>query len=368
MVSAAVPHHRWSTTKARRRVCRSKGRSISGDPPRDRLRRRLRRRRLRLLRGGRPGVRVRAGQLDVPVEERLAALVPPPRRHLIRYHGVLAPHAAHRRQIVPAAAAARTHEPPVAGRAPGRLGWAQWQGRVFRLDLQGPTCGGALRIIAALTNPDSIRTYLDGVGLDCRPPPVAPACLVPSPSSTSPPEPVHPGARAPVRRGLAPRGPAEGPPAGPQFPRSGTHPPGPRPRAAAALQAPAGHRRPLYPHQRQQPACPLLRRARRPFVLPTPAPVVQPSADADGGVEPGSHRPGPVRRVGRSPGAAQQGRDQSLPVADRLQAAAQGQRQLLVAAACLPRGVQADLGEQRLALCAPQARLQRVPQAAVLVA
>ena len=34
----------------------------------------------------------------------LAALVPPPRLHLIRYHGVLAPHAADREHIVPAAA------------------------------------------------------------------------------------------------------------------------------------------------------------------------------------------------------------------------------------------------------------------------
>ena len=33
--------------------------------------------------------------------EKLAALVPPPRLNLVRYHGVLAPHAADRAQIVP---------------------------------------------------------------------------------------------------------------------------------------------------------------------------------------------------------------------------------------------------------------------------
>jgi len=39
-----------------------------------------------------------------PVEfmERLAALVPRPHLHLIRFHGVLAPNAKLRRQIVPA--------------------------------------------------------------------------------------------------------------------------------------------------------------------------------------------------------------------------------------------------------------------------
>jgi hypothetical protein len=33
--------------------------------------------------------------------EKLAALVPPPRLNLVRYHGVLAPNAAARAQIVP---------------------------------------------------------------------------------------------------------------------------------------------------------------------------------------------------------------------------------------------------------------------------
>jgi len=113
--------------------------------------------------------------------ERLAALVPPPRRHLIRYHGVLAPHAADRARIVPVATAARTPDAPAAGRAAGRLAWAQLLARVFRVDLKCPACGGPLRIIAALTDPASIRTYLHGVGLDCRPPPIAPARLVPQP-------------------------------------------------------------------------------------------------------------------------------------------------------------------------------------------
>ena len=112
--------------------------------------------------------------------ERLAALVPPPRRHLIRYHGVLAPHAADRARIVPVATA-RVHDPPASSRAPGRLAWAQLLARVFRVDLKCPACGGPLQIIAALTDPDSIRTYLNGVGLDCRPPPIAPARLAPQP-------------------------------------------------------------------------------------------------------------------------------------------------------------------------------------------
>ena len=34
--------------------------------------------------------------------EKLAALVPPPRLNLLRYHGLLAPNARHRNQVVPA--------------------------------------------------------------------------------------------------------------------------------------------------------------------------------------------------------------------------------------------------------------------------
>ena len=36
--------------------------------------------------------------------EKLAALVPPPRFHLVRYHGVLGPSARARREVVPATA------------------------------------------------------------------------------------------------------------------------------------------------------------------------------------------------------------------------------------------------------------------------
>ncbi|MEW6756191.1 MAG: IS91 family transposase, partial [Candidatus Latescibacterota bacterium] len=62
--------------------------------------------------------------------------------------------------------------PPTPG---SRLPWLALLARVFRIDLTCPRCGGPLRLVAALTDPDAIRTYLDGVGLDSRPPPVAPA-------------------------------------------------------------------------------------------------------------------------------------------------------------------------------------------------
>lgn len=109
--------------------------------------------------------------------ERLAALVPPPRRRLSRYHGVLASPAADRGQLVPAPLPG----PATAVTTPRALGsgrpWLSLLSRVFRLDLSSPACDGPLRLIAALTDPDSIRTYLEGVGLDSSPLPIAPARL-----------------------------------------------------------------------------------------------------------------------------------------------------------------------------------------------
>ena len=110
--------------------------------------------------------------------EKLAVPVPPPRLHLLRYHGVLAPRARDRHRIVPTQPLA---ESPAANRASSagpcghRLGWAALLARVFAPDLSVcPACGGRLRIIAALTDPASIRRYLVGVGLPPKAPPRAP--------------------------------------------------------------------------------------------------------------------------------------------------------------------------------------------------
>jgi hypothetical protein len=65
--------------------------------------------------------------------ERLAALVPRPRLHLIRFHGVLAPNAKLRSKIVPAPAPRTTEtssEDAQAQGAPARMSWARMLKRV----------------------------------------------------------------------------------------------------------------------------------------------------------------------------------------------------------------------------------------------
>jgi hypothetical protein len=84
--------------------------------------------------------------------QRLAALVPRPRLHLIRYHGVLAPNAKLRPLVVPQgphapeqaneAAVADPCEVETVQARPHRIGWARLLKRVFDIDMQHcPTCG-----------------------------------------------------------------------------------------------------------------------------------------------------------------------------------------------------------------------------------
>jgi hypothetical protein len=109
--------------------------------------------------------------------QRLAALVPRPRLHLIRFHGVLAPNAGLRAAIVPGSpekpgdeAAHDAHE------APARMGWARLLKRVFDIDLERcPQCGGTLKIIAAIEEPAVIVKILTHLGLPARAPPRSPA-------------------------------------------------------------------------------------------------------------------------------------------------------------------------------------------------
>ncbi len=98
---------------------------------------------------------------------RLAALVPKPRVHLTRYHGVFAPHNRWRSQITPAgrgsgATVAATRTPAERHRA---MSWAQRLKRVFKLDLQScEGCGGQVRVIACIEDPvviGKILAYLE---------------------------------------------------------------------------------------------------------------------------------------------------------------------------------------------------------------
>jgi hypothetical protein len=143
-----------------------------------------------------------------PIEfmARLAALIPPPRHPLTRYHGVFAPHSPWRAAIVPGprwphprdgahcaeedghgracpdarvvvtapvpgptvegAADARDVRPSRAERRGHRIDWATLLRRVWGVDaLACPRCGDFLRMIATITDRGAIVPILEHLGL-----------------------------------------------------------------------------------------------------------------------------------------------------------------------------------------------------------
>ena len=114
--------------------------------------------------------------------EKLAALVPPPRFNLVRYHGVLAPAARWRKHVVPQGASDSLAHPgcratssnrkhtegqcPEKQRIPARprnYSWAELMRRVWDLDvLECPRCFGRMRILAAIHSSVAIRKILIG--------------------------------------------------------------------------------------------------------------------------------------------------------------------------------------------------------------
>jgi len=106
---------------------------------------------------------------------RLAALVPKPRAHLTRYHGVFAPASRDRARIVPktrAAAAGKameSNEPSAVDRQRA-MSWAQRLKRVFAIDIETcQQCGGRLRVIASIEEPAVIERILEHLGHTAEP-------------------------------------------------------------------------------------------------------------------------------------------------------------------------------------------------------
>ncbi len=125
---------------------------------------------------------------------RLATLVPPPRVHGLRYHGVFAPHSKVRERVVPAPEpVAPVVAPPPMKKPAGvaekpespkratetartyRIPWAELLAKVYEIDvLACPECGGRMELIAFIAEPTVAKRILDHLGLDSTGPPLAP--------------------------------------------------------------------------------------------------------------------------------------------------------------------------------------------------
>jgi hypothetical protein len=139
--------------------------------------------------------------------DRLAALIPPPRRHRHHYHGVFAPHSPLRKTVTACAGQAITRivtarrsatgnsitvavdtarvEPTAApaitpARRQAAFLWVRLLARIYDvLPLVCPRCGGEMRLIAFITEPTAIGAILTHIGESITPPPLAPRARAP---------------------------------------------------------------------------------------------------------------------------------------------------------------------------------------------
>ncbi len=120
---------------------------------------------------------------------RLCALIPPPRFHMVRFHGVLAPHATLRPKVVPKPKPSERPtqlslfeeaEPLPVGAAldrevdSGRRPWAWLLRHVFKVDVSVcPRCDAKMKLKEVATTSDDIDRVLHRLGLAllARPPP-----------------------------------------------------------------------------------------------------------------------------------------------------------------------------------------------------
>lgn len=112
--------------------------------------------------------------------EKLSALVPHPRGHITRYHGLFAPHSKNRHKIV--LEKPKAEEDPTekgAGekkeRSP-RISWAKLLNRVFKIDItQCQFCKGEVKVVAAILEKTATQKILNHLGLHTDPPLISPA-------------------------------------------------------------------------------------------------------------------------------------------------------------------------------------------------
>jgi hypothetical protein len=108
---------------------------------------------------------------------RLAALVPPPRRHTVRYFGVLSSHARLRSEVVPKPATLPPSpaDPDKPQRKSRYIPWAELLRKTFAIEIVCGKCQAPLRLIALIKDQAIARKILTAMHLPCDVPELHPA-------------------------------------------------------------------------------------------------------------------------------------------------------------------------------------------------
>jgi hypothetical protein len=105
----------------------------------------------------------------------LASQIPPPREHLLTYHGILAPHACRRSRVVPQTPARAEDVPKKrpsprndteedAHRRRRRLLWAELLKRSYAIDALACECGGMMRLLCFIHDPEALKAIARSLG------------------------------------------------------------------------------------------------------------------------------------------------------------------------------------------------------------
>jgi hypothetical protein len=95
--------------------------------------------------------------------QRLSWLVPLPRIHLTRYHGVLAPAHPWRSRVVPSTP--QTAPPLACVRKSRWIDWADLLKRVFAIEVLACACGGQRRVLSVIKDERVASRILEHLGL-----------------------------------------------------------------------------------------------------------------------------------------------------------------------------------------------------------
>ena len=107
---------------------------------------------------------------------RLAALVPPPKRHTVRYFGVLSSHATSRSDVVPSPAAPAPADDKGKPKNTSKyISWSELLRRTFGIEILCTKCKSQLRLIALIKTEDLAKKILKAMHLPSDVPQLRPA-------------------------------------------------------------------------------------------------------------------------------------------------------------------------------------------------
>jgi len=106
--------------------------------------------------------------------EKLAAIIPPPKSHLVRWGGVFAANSPFRKKIILKPEEKKGFDFQDGKKKRMNKTWSLMLARVFKLDVLKCDCGGDLTPLGAVQDPDEVKRYLKHKNMEYHPPPRGP--------------------------------------------------------------------------------------------------------------------------------------------------------------------------------------------------